>query len=115
MQHSIGVFAMASGVSPVTIKQWKLLGYRGAKVAMKWSILQPTETDLSFTTAYNWIKLLVEAQLDINIQVWVGNFSPIGGVDNNNADWLRRKGVNIFYTTGHEMTGPWPNYYEDLY
>jgi hypothetical protein len=121
MVHSIGVFGQSSNITAVNIKQYKLLGYKGVRICLKWTTLQPTETDLSFTTAYEWIKLLAEAELDINIQIWVGNHSPIGGTDNVQGvptkmpDWLAKKGVNVFYTTGHQLTGPWPNYYETAY
>lgn len=117
MEQINGIFGMASNITPVNIKQWKTLGYKGVKWAMKWYKMQPTENDFSFVEAYNGIKLLVEAGLYINIQTWTGNNAPLGGMDGSiqRPDWLKKKGVNTFYTTGHELNGPWPNYYDDAY
>ena len=121
MQHTIGVFGMTGSITPVAIRQWKVLGYRGVKLAAKWSMLQPTETDLSFSAFYDWLTLLINDELDVNIQVWVGNHAPIGGTETvqgkpvKQPDWLARKGVNTFHTTGHKLTGPYPNYYEEAY
>ena len=102
MQHTIGVFGMTGSITPVAIRQWKVLGYRGVKLAAKWSMLQPTETDLSFSAFYDWLTLLINDELDVNIQVWVGNHAPIGGTETvqgkpvKQPDWLARKGVIPF-------------------
>lgn len=110
-QAQKGVWGWTGTVTSAKIANWKASGYTGVRIIAPWYSIQPTQSNLSFSSLKTTIALCADSALQMEIQVWVGPDAPIF----TGYNWLATLGVETFMTTGGTDNGPWPNYYNTLY
>lgn len=106
-----GIWGWGGNFTNAELHQGKLNGYTGWRFTVKWYDDQHTKTDLSHSFIKSNIKRLADSGYDFCVQTWKGNNAPISG----SYTWLKTEGVPTFTTTGGNINGPWPDYYNSTY